>query len=53
MALIYGKACGIRGIKILDKINNWEDIKGKSLWVNVIFTEQEQITDSKHFYLFH
>ena len=39
------------GIINLDKISNWEYIKGKSLWVNISFTEQEQINDSKH-YLF-
>ena len=48
VALINGKIYSILGIINLDKISNWEYIKGKSLWVNVSFTEQEQINDSKH-----
>ena len=38
----------ILGIVNLGKISNWEYIKGKSLWVNASFTEQEQINDSKY-----
>ena len=48
VALINGKIYNILGIINLDKISNWEYIKGKSLWVNVSFTDQEQINDSKH-----
>ena len=48
VALINGKIYSILGIINLDKISNWEYIKGKSLWVNVSFTEQEQINDSRH-----
>ena len=48
VALINGKIYSILGIINLDKISNWEYIKGKSLWVNVSFTEQEQINDCKH-----
>ena len=48
VVLINGKIYNILGIINLDKISNWEYIKGKSLWVNVSFTEQEQINDSKH-----
>ena len=48
VALINGKIYSILGIINLDKISNWEYIKGKSLWVNVSFTEQEQINDGKH-----
>ena len=48
LALINGKIYDILGIINLDKISNSEYIKGKSLWVNVSFTGQEQINDSKH-----
>ena len=48
VASINGKIYSILGIINLDKISNWEYIKGKSLWVNISFTEQEQINDSKH-----
>ena len=44
VALIYS----ILGIINLDKISNSEYIKGKSLWVNISFTEQEQINDRGH-----
>ena len=47
-ALINGKIYSILGTINLDKINNQEYIKGKSLWVNISFTEQEQVNDSKH-----
>ena len=32
----------------LNKINNWEYIKGKQLWVNVKFDEPKQINNSEH-----
>ena len=48
IAIINGKIYSIFGIINLDKINNWEYIKGQSLWVNISYTEQEQINDSKH-----
>ena len=48
LALINGKIYNILGIINLDKISNWEYIKGKSLWVNVLFTEQERMNDNKH-----
>ena len=32
----------------LNKINNWEHIKGKSLWVNVNFDEPKQINNIDH-----
>ena len=41
VALTNGKIFSILGIINLDKISNWEYIKGKSLWVNVSFTEQQ------------
>ena len=39
-ALINSKIYGLLGIIDLKKINNWEEIKGHSLWINVIFEEQ-------------
>ena len=46
VALINGKIYCLHGITNLDKIINWEYIKGKSLWVNMSFNEQE-INDCK------
>ena len=53
VALVNGKIYSILGIINLNKISNWEYIKGKSLWVNVSFTEQEHINGGNHFHLFH
>ena len=39
MVLINGEIYNILGIRNLNKINNCEYIKGKSLWVNVNFDE--------------
>ena len=43
-----GKIYGLIGITDLQKINNWGNIKGKSLWVNAIFKEQEEIINKRH-----
>ena len=43
--LSNGKIVNILGIINLHKINNWEHIKGKPLWVNVNFDEPKQIND--------
>ena len=45
-ALINGKIYNILGIINLNKINNWEYIKGKSLWVNINFDETNQINNN-------
>ena len=37
--LIIRKIVNILGIINLNKINNWEHVKGKSLWVNVNFDD--------------
>ena len=48
--LINGKIYNILGIINLNKINDWEYIKGKSLWVNVNFDGADQINNSAHIY---
>ena len=48
VALINDKIYIILGIINLGKISKWEYIKGNSLWINISFTEQKQINDSKH-----
>ena len=47
-ALINGKIYNILGIINLNKINNWEYIKGISLWVNGNFDKPTQINNSEH-----
>ena len=46
--LINGKILNILGIINLDKINSWEKIKGKSIWVNATFKELKD-KKSDHF----
>ena len=48
-ALINGKILNVLGVINLDKINSWEKIKGKSIWVNANF---EELKDKKsdHFF---
>ena len=41
------KKYNILGIINLNKKNNWEYVKGKSLWVNVNFNETDQINNSE------
>ena len=48
VALINDEICSLLGIINVDKISNWGYLKGKSLWVNISFNEQEKINDSKH-----
>ena len=46
-SLLNGKIYGFIGIIDLQKINNQSNIKGKSLWVNAIFKEQEEIINKR------
>ena len=32
----------------LDKISNWKDIKGQSIWISVSFKDQKEINNSSH-----
>ena len=36
------------GIIDLKKINNWEEIKDQSLWINATLEEQKEINNSRH-----
>ena len=47
-SLINGKIYSLLIIISLEKISSWENIKGKSLWVNASFNEQEQMNNSTH-----
>ena len=47
-SLINSEIYGQIGITDLKKINDWEEIKGRSLWINVTFEEQKEINNSKH-----
>ena len=45
-SLINSKIYSLIGRTDLLKINSWENIKGKSLWVNATFNDQEEIDNS-------
>ena len=47
-SLINSKAYGLLGIIDLKKINNWEEIKGQSVWINATLVEQKEINNSMH-----
>ena len=32
----------------LNKINSWEEIKGKSIWINTAFKDQKEINNNSH-----
>ena len=40
-SLINGKIYGLLGIIDLKKPNNWEEIKGQSIWINADLVEQK------------
>ena len=46
--MINGKINNILEIINSNKINNWDYIKGTSLWVNANFNEPKQINNSEH-----
>ena len=45
---INSKIYRLLGITDLKTINNWEGIKGKSLWINATLEEQKEINNSRH-----
>ena len=49
VALINGKISNILGVINLNEIENWEYIKGKSLWVNVNFNSLGEAKSTDHF----
>ena len=48
--LINSKIYGLLGIIYLNKLNNWEEIKGQSLWINATLEEQKEINNTRHIF---
>ena len=46
--LINSKNYGLLGIIVLKVINNWEEIKGQSIWINATLKEQKEINNIRH-----
>ena len=47
-SLINSKIYGLLGIIDLTKINNWDKIKGQSLWINATLEKQKEVNNSWH-----
>ena len=46
MSILNKKIFDILAIVDLKKINNWNDIKGQSVWTNAAFKDHKEITNS-------
>ena len=47
-SILNGKIYNLIAIIDLDKIPNWTEIKGQSIWVNVSFKDQKEINNTNH-----
>ena len=47
-SILNGKIYNIIVIIDLNKISNWNDIKGQSIWVSVSFKDQKEINNNSH-----
>ena len=47
-ALINNKSYGLLWINDLRKINNGDEIKGQSIWINATLEEKKEINNSRH-----
>ena len=46
--ILNPKVYGLISIIDLDKISNWKDIKGQSIWISVSFKDQQEIDNNSH-----
>ena len=49
-SILNGKVYDLIPIIDLDKISNWKDIKGHSIWISVSFKDQKEINNNSHLY---
>ena len=47
-SILNGKVYDLISIIELDKINNWNEIKGQSIWISVTFKDQKEINNNSH-----
>ena len=47
-AILNNKLFDILGVVDLNKINNWKEIKGQSLWTNAPFKDHKDINNKSH-----
>ena len=46
--ILNGKIYDLITIIELDKINNWKEVKGQSIWVSASFKDQKEINNNSH-----
>ena len=47
-SILNGKVYDLFSIIDLEKINNWNEIKGQSTWINVAVKDQNEISNNSH-----
>ena len=47
-SILNGKVYDLISIIDLNKISNWKEIKGQSIWINVAFKDQKEINNNSH-----
>ena len=47
-SILNGKVYDLVSIIDLDKISNWNEIKGQSMWISVAFEDQKEINNNSH-----
>ena len=47
-SILNGKVYDLISIIDLNKISNWKEIKGQSLWISVAFKDQREINNNYH-----
>ena len=48
-SILKQKIFDILAVIDLNKINNWNDIKGQSIWTNTAFNDHREINSNSHF----
>ena len=46
--ILNNKIFDILAVVDLNKINNWIDIKGQSIWTNAVFKDNKEINNNNH-----
>ena len=46
--ILNNKIFDILAVVGLNKINNWIDIKGQSIWTNAVFKDNKEINNNNH-----
>lgn len=47
-SILNQKIFDVLAVIDLEKINNWKDIKGQSVWINTSFKDHQEINNNTH-----